>query len=546
MSKQGFPHIAYFCMEYGLNSDFKIYAGGLGILAGDYLKAAREFDLPVIGLGLLWKQGYTQQLIDKAGKPYDSYPVYKYDFLKDTGVKVKVKIRDRDVYCKVWLVDCFDNAPLYLLDTDLPENNDSWITGQLYGWFPEERIAQEMILGIGGIRAIRELGLEVDIYHFNEGHAVFAGLELIREKMKDGYSFKESWQATRDEIVFTTHTPVIEGNEEHTHRLLQYMGADQDLNLQQMVSIGGIPFNMTIAGLRLSCISNGVSQLHKKTAQKMWEAVDNRSEIIGITNGIHRSTWVKKSIISNYKDSNKLWAEHQNLKAKLIDFISHKTGQNLSKEILLIGFARRAALYKRGDFIFADEEIMKSLLEENKLQLIFSGKAHPLDDPGKGIVAYQVEMARKYPQSIVFLEDYDMEIGRYLTRGCDVWLNNPRKPKEACGTSGIKAAMNGVLNFSTLDGWWPEACKDGMNGWQIGNGLDEDDFTGAHDKRVAKQDTNDLNSLYNTLICSIIPTYYNNREKWIEMIQNSIESTYEVFSAERMLKDYYDRMYLNN
>lgn len=543
MKKEKSPQVAYFCMEYGLESDFKIYAGGLGILAGDYLKVAHDMDMPVVGVGILWKQGYTQQLTDNDGQPFDCYPNYKYDFLKDTGVKIKVKIRKRDVYCKVWKVTEFENNPLYLLDTDLEENKDSWITGQLYGWFEEERIAQEMVLGIGGIRALRELGIDPDIYHFNEGHAVFAGIELITEKMEEGLSFEEAWQDTREEIVFTTHTPIIEGNEEHSHRVLQYMGASREFTLEQMVAIGGVPFNMTVAGLRLSYISNGVSWLHSKTANEMWEEIDNRSEIIGITNGVHRPSWVSTEIINNYQNGSMLWKKHREHKNNLIDFVEDKTSQILNPDSLLVGFARRAAPYKRGAFIFEEEEKIAPLLKKGKLQLIFSGKAHPLDDNGKKIVARQVEMARKYPESVVFLEDYDMEIAYYMTRGCDLWLNNPRRPKEACGTSGIKAAMNGVLNLSTLDGWWPEACKHGHNGWQLGDGKDEDNFDGTDKQRLKKQDLSDLESLYDVLLDEVIPTYYEDHEKWIEMMQASIDSTYDRFSAHRMLTDYYREMY---
>lgn len=545
MSKDERPEVAYFCMEYGLESDFKIYAGGLGILAGDYLKAAKDSDLPVVGIGILWKQGYTQQLIGQDGRPFDSYPIYEYDFLIETGVTVKVKIRDRWVFCKVWEVSNFNNNSLYLLDTDLPENSDTWITGQLYGWFAEERIAQEMVLGIGGVRALRQLGIEPDIYHFNEGHAVFAGTELIREKMvEEDISFEEAWEETREEIVFTTHTPIIQGNEEHPHNLLQYMGAYQNLTLEQMAAIGGVPFNMTVAGLRLSYISNGVSQLHSETANKMWEEIDDRSEIISISNGVHRNTWVSSEIRQIYKEKEKLWDIHLNNKKELIEFVINRTGKQLKMDSLLIGFARRAAPYKRGIFIFSDMDIIDPLLRENKIQIIFSGKAHPLDDSGKEIVAKQVAIADKYPGSVIFLENYDMEIAYYMTRGCDLWLNNPRRPKEACGTSGIKAAMNGILNFSILDGWWPEAYREDENGWQLGDGKYEDDFDGDYSEKIKKQDQNDLKSLYETLLDEILPTYYNDREKWKTMMQQSIKSTIEKFSAQRMLRDYYEKMYM--
>lgn len=536
MVKKNLPKVAYFCMEYGLDTSLKIYAGGLGILAGDYLKGAKDYDFPIVGIGIKWKQGYTDQLIGEDGRPYDCYYNYNYDCLKDTGVKVSVKIRQRDVLCKVWELTKFANAPLYLLDTDLPENEDSWISGQLYGWFGEERIAQEMVLGIGGVRALRALGIDIDVYHFNEGHALFAGFELVKEKMDAGMSFEEAVEASRDEIVFTTHTPIVQGNESHYLDRLMYMGANNGLTLEQLISLGGAPFNMTVGALRLSRMSNAVSQLHNKTANKMWAHIDNRSEIIGITNGIHLPTWVDERMIACTKKAKDLWDNHMDNKKKLIDFVKERTNVKLDINKLLIGFSRRAAPYKRSDFIFSDESIIGPLLKEGKIQIVFSGKAHPLDDTGKEIVEKIIAMTKKYPQSVVFLENYDMTIGAMLTRGADVWLNNPRRPKEASGTSGMKAAMNGVLNLSTLDGWWPEACEHGINGWQFGDGFESED-----EKEL---DAHDLKSLYKVLLEEVIPTYYNNRDKWIEMMKNSILSTKDQFSIKRMLEEYYEKLYI--
>jgi len=524
--------VAYFCMEYGLHTDLKIYAGGLGILAGDYLKAAHDQGASLVGIGILWRQGYTKQLIGADGEPYDAYPCYKYGFLRDTGVMVMVKIRGRDVYAKVWLVDQFGNAPLYLLDTNLPENDDPWITGQLYGWFAEERIAQEMILGIGGIRALRALGIKTDIYHFNEGHAVFAGIELIREKMQTGMDFNAAYTATKDEIVFTTHTPVKEGNEAHSHDLLQYMNAYNGLTRAQMERLGGDPFNMTVAGLRLSRIANGVSVLHAATAQQMWRSVDDKPPIIAITNGVHRKTWVDERVHNAYSEGGDLWKAHMEAKTELIIDIERRSGQKLSLTALLIGFARRVVPYKRSDLIFQRPEIIDPLLREGKIQLVFAGKAHPLDDTGKKTIARLVKISQQYPQSVVFLEDYDMEIGRLLTRGCDLWLNNPRRPLEASGTSGMKAAMNGLLNLSILDGWWPEGCVHGKNGWQFGT-----DCAGP------KQDLADAESLYAVLLDEVLPTYYERREEWIAMMHASIAMSIERFSAARMLNEYYTLMY---
>lgn len=530
------PHVAYFCMEYGLQSDFKIYAGGLGILAGDHMKGAKDGNLPIVGVGLKWKQGYTDQLIGKDSKPYDSYHNYDYDFLEDTGVKVNVSIRERNVVCRVWKVEKFDNAALYLLDTDLPENEDAWITGQLYGWFGEERIAQEMVLGIGGVRALRALGIHTDIYHFNEGHAVLAAIELIREKMTDGMSFEEALNTTRKQVVFTTHTPIKQGNEEHPIERLRYMGAFIGLTEDEMIQIGGDPFNMTVAALRTCKKANAVAQLHAETANKMWEHVDYPKPIIGITNAIHVPTWVDERMLKLSNNSKGLWDTHMENKNELIQFVKDRTGVALDKDVLLIGFSRRAAPYKRSNFIFSDEKVIEPLLRNKKIQIVFSGKAHPLDDTGKEIVANLVNMSKKYPGAVVFLENYDMTIGRMLTRGSDVWLNNPRRPLEASGTSGMKAAMNGVLNLSVLDGWWPEACRHGENGWQIGNGFES--------SNVEEQDANDLKSLYDVLLDEVLPTYYDNRAKWIEMMKSSIETTRKEFSVDRMLKEYYEKLYM--
>lgn len=529
------PIVAYFSMEFGLDSDFKIYAGGLGILAGDFLKAAKDNNFPVVGVGIKWKQGYVEQHIDSQGRIVDSFYNNEYDFLKETGIKVNVKIRGRDVCCKVWKVDCFGNSELYLLDTDLPENADRWITGQLYGWFEEERIAQEMVLGIGGVRALRALGKSVDIYHFNEGHAVFAGFELIREKKERGYNPYDAWNESRNQIVFTTHTPVFEGNEFHGLNILEYMGAFNGLDRYLVKELGGEPFNMTAAGLKLSKKSNAVSSLHGRIASDMWKFVDKKSEIISITNGVHVSTWGDTKLIDACRKEEDLWNYHMDNKTKLIDFIYKETDVKLDENKLLIGFARRSAPYKRGDLIFTYENKIAHLLEKGDVQIILSTKAHPLDFTGKEIINHILSIQKKYPQSVVFLENYNMKKAELLTRGVDVWLNNPRVTKEACGTSGMKAAINGVLNLSTLDGWWPEACWDEVTGWQIGGGFV------SEDKDI--QDKHDADSLYDVLINKVIKTYYNNPKKWKDMMSASIKGIIDRFSADRMIKEYYERLY---
>ncbi|WP_026477538.1 alpha-glucan family phosphorylase [Alkaliphilus transvaalensis] len=529
------PQVAYFCMEYGLDHSFKIYSGGLGILAGDHLKGAKDNDLPLVGIGLKWKQGYVEQKIDEMGNLYDCYRQYHYDFLEDTGVRVKVRIRQEEVQCKVWKVENFGNAPLYLLDTDLPENNQRWVTGQLYGGFSEDRIAQEIVLGIGGVRALRALGITVDVYHFNEGHAVLAGLELVREKMEAGQSFHQAWENTRKEVVFTTHTPIKAGNEHHNIETLLYMGANLNLTIDEMTQIGGVPFNMTVAALRLSRKTNAVAALHNETANTMWSDIVGKSEIIGITNAIHRGTWVDERMTNEFKNLDELWNNHMEIKKELIDYVEKIKGIKLNLNALLIGFSRRAAAYKRSNLIFRDEKRLETLLERGEVQIIFSGKAHPLDDSGKHIILDLVRMSKKYPQSVVFIENYDMEIGKILTRGCDVWLNNPRRPNEASGTSGMKAAMNGVLNCSILDGWWPEACQHGINGWAIGDEVVLNN--------ELEQDEKDAKALYQVLLEEVVPTYYTEPTKWREMMLASIQSTKTFFSVDRMVLEYYDKLY---
>jgi len=545
MAPKKLPQVAYFCMEYALESRFRTYAGGLGILAGDYMKGAKEGGYPIVGVGIRWKQGYGEQFVDPAtDRAYEVYKNQDPEGLEDTGVTVSVTIKGREVLVKVWRVRRFGVENLYLLDTDI-EGNDGearWITGQLYGWFGEERVAQEMVLGIGGVRALQALKLKPKVYHFNEGHALFAGFELLHQRMAKGASFEEAWENTRAEVVFTTHTPIVQGNESHPIERLLYLGANLGLTKAQLKRLGGEPFNMTVGALRLSRISNAVADLHRVTANAMWAKVQGRSEIIGITNAIHTGTWVDSRTLDlgaafdgSKKAREALWKRHQDNKLKLIAFVEERNGVKLDAGTLLIGFSRRAAPYKRSDFIFTERKFIEPLLKGGKLQIVFSGKSHPLDDNGRAIVENIVEMSRKYPQSVVFLENYNMEIGAMLTRGSDVWLNNPRRPKEASGTSGMKAAMNGVLNLSILDGWWPEACQHGVNGWQFGDGFESED--------EAVLDRHDFKAFKKVLSEEVLPTYYGQRERWIDMMGASIQSTRETFAIKRMLDEYYSRMY---
>lgn len=533
------PRVAYFCMEYGLDDALKLYAGGLGILAGDHLKGAADVGLPLVGLGILWRQGYVRQTIDADGVPADTYRSHAYDAstVRDTGVEVTVPIKGQDVRVKVWETTAFGNAPLYLLDTDLPGNPESTITWQLYGGAPEVRVAQEIVLGVGGVRALRALGVDVDVYHFNEGHALLAAVELIREKMADGASLDAAQAATREQIVFTTHTPVPAGNETHPLDRLLYVGADLGLGADWLASVGGDPFNMTVGALRLSRAANGVARLHAETARAMWAHVPDAAPIAAITNGIHRPTWTDPDLsrLADDGTDDALWARHQQHKEALVAYVAEHTGTRLRADRLLVGFARRAVAYKRAPLIFEDAERIAPLLESGRLQLVFSGKSHPLDADGRRIVGTLVEMTERYPESVAFVPDYSMATGRVLTRGADVWLNNPRRPQEASGTSGMKAAMNGVLNASTLDGWWPEACRDGANGWDIGGGYESDD--------LADLDAHDLAALVDVVASQIVPTYYDDRARWIAMMRASIRDTREAFSVERMLRQYVETLY---
>jgi glycogen phosphorylase len=523
------PLVAYFSMEYGLHEEFHSYAGGLGVLAGDFMKSAGDLGLPVVGIGLRWAQGYTGQRIGADGYPYDEWENHRTDFLEDTKVRVRVRVGRREVECCVWRVGRYAIAPLFLLEPTDPR--DRWITRRLYDTRPDCRIAQEMLLGIGGVRALQALHLPIALYHFNEGHAVFAGVELIAARMETGIEFLDAWRAARESIVFTTHTPVPAGNEAHALDDLQRLGAGCELVRAELRQLGGDPFNMTVAGLRLSWMANAVSQLHGRTAKSMWAHVDNTAPIIAITNGVHVPTWQDPLVASALKADDTLMAVRRELKTELLAEVESRTGTRLDPNALTIGFARRAATYKRPDLLLRDPDRLGPLLKDRRVQLVFSGKAHPADQAGKAVIALLIETIKQWPEHIVYLENYDMELARLLTRGCDVWLNTPRRPFEASGTSGMKAAMNGVLNFSVLDGWWPEGCEHGVTGWAIGDGGEDSD-----------QDQSDLSALYDTIEDEILPAFAD-PPRWTRMMRASIRMAVEQFSSDRMVKEYFSRLY---
>jgi starch phosphorylase len=520
-------HVAYFCMEFGLHEEFPIYSGGLGVLAGDFIKSARDLALPVVGVGLRWERGYCVQRIGPDGIPYDEFPTYEPNMLTDTGVRVRVRVRGEEIPCSVWLTERYGNVPLYLIEPYRREHR--WITHRLYEAGTDVRIAQEMLLGIGGMRALRWLGIPVDTYHFNEGHAVFAGIEMIAEAMENTRPFPDAWAETRERIVFTTHTPIAAGNEQHSLKDLRRMGACLELSGAEMRAIGGDPFNMTIAGLRLSHTANAVSQLHGETARAMWAGVDNAAPIVAITNGVHVGTWQAPEVRAAGADAAAICAARLPLRRALREEIVRRGGPSLPDDTLVIGLARRMAQYKRNSLMLRSGEHLTRLLERGDVALVFAGKAHPDDPRGREIVAEIVQAARQHPGRVVFLENYDIALGRQLTRGCDVWLNNPIRPLEASGTSGMKAAMNGVLNLSILDGWWPEGCEHGVNGWAIG------DVSEADDERDGER-------IYDAIEHDVVPAW-RDRDRWNGMMAASLRMACERFSSDRMVREYFERLY---
>jgi starch phosphorylase len=524
--------VAYFSMEFGLHQEFPSYSGGLGVLAGDFLKGAHDLGLPVVGVGLRWAEGYTAQRLDPSAELVDEWHEHRPDFLDDTGVRVRVRVAGRGVECRVWRVGRYAIVPLYLLEPIDPR--DHWITRRLYDPRPDCRIAQEMLLGIGGARALRLLHPEVRTFHFNEGHAVFAGIELIAAEMEAGASFEAAWRATRARIVFTTHTPVPAGNEIHPLGDILRLGAGCELVAGELRQLGGDPFNMTAAGLRLARRANAVSELHARTARTMWADVRDAAPIIGVTNGVHVPTWQDPRVPAALANDDALEDLRRALKADLVAEIERRTGVRLAADVPTVAIARRAATYKRPDLVLRDVERIGRLLKGRELQLVFAGKAHPADRAGKAMVTRLVRTIRQWPDAAVFLENYDMGLGRLLTRGADVWLNTPRRPLEASGTSGMKAALNGVLHCSTLDGWWPEGCEHGVTGWAIGDGAEGD--------RPEEHDARDHAALLQVLEGEVLPAYAD-RPRWRAMMRASIEMAATRFSAERMLRDYFARLY---
>jgi starch phosphorylase len=601
--------IAYFSMEFGLHETLPIYAGGLGVLSGDHAKEASDLGLPFVGIGFFYTEGYFTQRITEDGwqearyirHPLEDLPVIPVMEARGEPVTISVDLPGREVHARLWEIHV-GRVPLYLLDTNIETNSqaDRALSARLYSSDLDLRISQEILLGIGGVRALRTLGYNPTVWHMNEGHSAFMVLERIRELMEADHSFDEAARIVRQSNVFTTHTPVPAGNDEfalwltdkYFSNLWPELGLDREafVNLARHTVTWGDNFSMPVLALRFSEKRNAVSELHGNVSRKMWNFLwpDRNVEdvpITHVTNGIHTGTWLARRLrhlyerylgpdwMENVDDPNlwelvynvpdeQLWAVRRHLKRKLVAYMRERARQQwlqgnrhpvqvvasgvlLDPYALTIGFARRFAPYKRANLILSDLDRLLKLLNRPGMpvQIVFSGKSHPDHEGGK-LLIQEVYRAVKRSESggrLVFLEDYDMNLARYLTQGVDVWLNTPRRPNEASGTSGQKAALNGVLNFSVLDGWWREGYN-GQNGWAIGKDMDYDD--------TQKQDEADAESLYDILENEIIPLYYQIRSSdglpgdWIARMKESIRTLAPQFSMRRMVKEYSERLYL--
>lgn len=543
-------NIAYFTMEIAptlisddYSKDFRTYSGGLGVLAGDYFKQATDESRPITFISILWKNGYNKQEI-KDGNVIDV--VNSNDnwrsYVTDTSKTIMVKIEDFDLTLKIWK---FNNGELYMLDADLDCNYDyRYLTYNLYGGnekfenqAEKERICQEIILGIGGLYALQALDKDISFYHFNDGHAIFAVHRLIREYIERGISFNDAINMVKKVVRFTTHTNVASGNEKHDIAALMRYSANCGLDYRMLENIGGEPYGMTVAALHVSGKVNAVAKVHSKAANILWKYITDAPEIFPITNGVHLPTWQYNDIAEAYKnkDINEISRLHFTHKKDLIDFIYYKNGIKLDKNSLLIGFARRATDYKRWDLFAKIPEALDYVIKAFNVQFVFAGKCHKMDYLGRKYIQNIYELSRKYPNNIVFIEGYDINIAKKLEGGSDIWLNTPNG-LEASGTSGMKAAANGCINFSTLDGWWKEACFHGINGFEIHI---HDEIQDSNER-----DIRDCQSLMYYLNNEILPMYINNKDAWKNMMYESIYTVDNYFNTKRMISEYFEKLYI--
>jgi starch phosphorylase len=550
--------IAYFSMEICVDSKIPTYSGGLGILAGDTIRSAADLGVPMIGITLLYKKGYLKQKIDQNGFQQELPEQWNpEEYLMKLPNKVQVEIEQRIVNIQAWVYVVRgldgDIVPVYFLDTDISENNeyDRSLSYYLYGGDNKYRLAQEIILGIGGVRMLQELGYhDIARYHMNEGHASLLVLELLNHHLNEDTN-KLEMEKVRNKCVFTTHTPVPAGMDKFPYELVKrVLGEPIPFDLLQELA-GKEHLNMTQLALNLSHYINGVAKRHGMVSREMFPGY----HIDSITNGIHSATWTNPYFSELYDHyipgwkldpfslryalnipDNEVWDTHQKTKKELIDFINERHNLAFDKDVLTIGFARRATAYKRADLIFHDPvRLIDIARTKGKIQLVFAGKAHPADSSGKELIKKIIQESQQVKEQvkIIYLENYDMNLGKMMTSGVDLWLNTPRKPKEASGTSGMKAAHNGVPSFSILDGWWVEGCIEDITGWSIGSAANFESI-----------DNEEADSLYQKLDKKIIPTYYHEREKWINIMRHSIAINASFFNTHRMVLQYVSNAYL--
>ncbi len=518
--------VAYFCMEYGLDSTLHTYSGGLGVLAGDILKASKDLEKNVVGIGILWSKGYVEQF-NCGAQVMNKYYSHNYNYVNEIVDEFQVNICGENIDVDIYKTEKYGNVPLYFLDTNKKSNTieQRQLTSKLYAGDQEDKLMQQILLGKAGIKAIERMDLDPEIIHMNESDSEFAGLEIYSRNLQE-LSKKEALEKTREKLRFTTHTPVEAGNPKFPYELLKEVGVTRTYRKIDFKELGGSPFNTTLACLRLSGDTNAVSKRHEEVARDMWSSFDRISEINGITNGVHIPTWQSERI-KNAKTDDELWEAHQKEKEMLMK----STDAHIDLDKPLIGFARRFTNYKRPMLIFRDQERFEKLSE--RFNIVFAGKAHVDDSEGQYMVN-QVYQKSEENNSVIWIENYDMNDGMRLVEGCDIWLSSPVPRKEACSTSVIKAAANGNLNLSTPDGWCWEAINTGENGWLYG---DEEPIEDREE-----QDRKDAEKLYKILEEKVLPLYEENRGRWIEMMRNSIEIG-EKYSAKKMIKKYSDQLW---
>jgi starch phosphorylase len=530
--------VAYFSMEFAVHQPLKIYSGGLGFLSGSHLRSAYELKQNLIGIGILWKYGYYDQSRNQDQTLQVQWNEKVYNFLKDTGIKFQIIIHDAPVWVKVYYLDpeTFQSAPLFLLSTDLPENDyvSQTITHRLYDANVATKVAQFILLGIGGARLIDELGFNPDVYHLNEAHGVSAVFYL--------YNKLGSVEAVRRKLVFTTHTPEEAGNEKHDIFLCNKMSYFDGLSMEEVRRITGIhddQFNHSLVALRFARKANGVSELHGHVSRKMWGGIDGICPIIHITNAQNWRYWADKQLyIAMEEQNDERFADRKNyLKKRAFDIVADQTGKLMDPKVFTIVWARRFAGYKRAELITRDKARFEALLSNKKypVQIIWAGKPYPVDYPAISDFNHLVHLSKQYNNMAVCV-GYELALSKRLKQASDLWLNNPRVPREASGTSGMTAAMNGAVNFSTNDGWIVEFIDHGNNGFLI----TPTDYDKMH---VQEQDQYDLDMLYDILERQILPAYYDNPDTWKQIVQNGMRDVRFQFESNRMAKEYYELMY---